>query len=75
MRHTDTLPLDPEQRAAAHSTPCRPLLVLAGPGSGKTTALVARIAHLYAAERPAASGPGHARAARGDPARAAGRAP
>jgi superfamily I DNA/RNA helicase len=50
--------LDPEQRAAAHSTPDRPLLVLAGPGSGKTTALVARIAHLCAAERPAASGPG-----------------
>ena len=58
MRQTDTLPLDPEQREAAHSTPCRPLLVLAGPGSGKTTALVARIAHLCAAERPAASGLG-----------------
>ena len=58
MRQTDTLPLDPEQREAAHSTPRRPLLVLAGPGSGKTTALVARIAHLCAAERPAASGLG-----------------
>jgi superfamily I DNA/RNA helicase len=58
MRQTDTLPLDPEQCEAAHSAPCRPLLVLAGPGSGKITALVARIAHLCTAERPAASGPG-----------------
>jgi hypothetical protein len=35
MGQTDTLLLDPEQRAAAHSTPRRPLLVLAGPGSAR----------------------------------------
>jgi len=42
------LSLDRDQRAAAHADPCRPLLVLAGPGSGKTQALLGRIAHLHA---------------------------
>jgi len=45
------LSLDRDQRAAAHADPCRPLLVLAGPGSGKTQALLGRIAHLHAHQR------------------------
>ncbi len=37
--------LDPEQRAAA-SSPGGPLLIIAGPGTGKTRTLTHRIAHL-----------------------------
>ncbi|HEX6543191.1 MAG TPA: UvrD-helicase domain-containing protein, partial [Ktedonobacterales bacterium] len=39
-----TLALDEEQQAAAASE--TPALIIAGPGSGKTTTLVARVAHL-----------------------------
>ncbi|QBI56067.1 UvrD-helicase domain-containing protein [Streptomonospora litoralis] len=39
--------LDPEQRAAA-AAPAGPLLVVAGPGTGKTRTLTRRIAHLVA---------------------------
>lgn len=46
-----TISLDVDQRAAAHADPRRPLLVLAGPGSGKTQALLGRIAHLHAHQR------------------------
>jgi len=45
------LSLDGDQRAAAHADPRRPLLVLAGPGSGKTQALLGRIARLHAQQR------------------------
>jgi hypothetical protein len=38
--------LTPEQRAAATSSPDTPLLILAGPGSGKTATSVARVAFL-----------------------------
>ncbi|CAI7889323.1 unnamed protein product, partial [Closterium sp. NIES-53] len=38
--------LNAEQRAAAAADVDRPLLVLAGPGSGKTSTMVARILHL-----------------------------
>jgi len=41
-------PLDPDQRAAA-DTPS-PALVVAGPGTGKTSTLVGRVAHLVRAE-------------------------
>jgi uncharacterized protein (TIGR00375 family) len=40
--------LDPEQRAAAEITD-RPLLIIAGPGTGKTRTLTHRIAHLVTA--------------------------
>ncbi len=46
-----TVSLDHDQRAAAHADPRRPLLVRAGPGSGKTQALLGRIAHLHAHQR------------------------
>nr|WP_246425501.1 UvrD-helicase domain-containing protein [Streptomonospora nanhaiensis] len=39
--------LDPEQRAAAE-TPGGPLLIVAGPGTGKTRTVTRRIAHLVA---------------------------
>jgi uncharacterized protein (TIGR00375 family) len=39
--------LDPEQRAAA-GAPAGPLLVMAGPGTGKTRTLTHRLAHLVA---------------------------
>jgi DNA helicase-2/ATP-dependent DNA helicase PcrA len=39
--------LDPEQRAAA-SVAGRPVLIIAGPGTGKTRTLTTRIAHLVA---------------------------
>jgi DNA helicase-2/ATP-dependent DNA helicase PcrA len=42
-----TLTLDESQRAAAHSAHT-PLLVAAGPGTGKTSTLVGRILHLLA---------------------------
>ncbi|HEX6817603.1 MAG TPA: ATP-dependent helicase [Ktedonobacterales bacterium] len=41
--------LDPDQRAAAHSS--TPALVIAGPGTGKTSTLVARVAHLALDQR------------------------
>jgi DNA helicase II / ATP-dependent DNA helicase PcrA len=41
----NSLTLDESQRAAAHSAPT-PLLVAAGPGTGKTRTLVGRILHL-----------------------------
>jgi DNA helicase-2/ATP-dependent DNA helicase PcrA len=37
--------LDPDQRAAAE-VPCGPLLIVAGPGTGKTRTVTHRIAHL-----------------------------
>lgn len=40
--------LDPDQRAAAHSS--TPALVIAGPGTGKTSTLVARVAYLVGNE-------------------------
>jgi len=46
-----TLSLDVDQRAAAHADSRHPLLVLAGPGSGKTQALLGRISHLHAHRR------------------------
>ncbi len=46
--------LDPEQRAAA--TADGPLLIIAGPGSGKTRTLTYRIAHLIADRGLAAEG-------------------
>ncbi|MGH2484941.1 MAG: UvrD-helicase domain-containing protein, partial [Ktedonobacterales bacterium] len=42
--HRDMAPLDREQRAAAHSP--TPALVIAGPGTGKTSTLVGRVAYL-----------------------------
>src|SRR5215210_2566368 len=42
--------LNPPQREAV-LTPARPLLVLAGAGTGKTAALTARLAHLIATRR------------------------
>lgn len=38
--------LDPDQGAAVHATLDRPLLVVAGPGAGKTRVLTQRIVHL-----------------------------
>ena len=50
--------LDPEQRAAA--TADGPLLIIAGPGSGKTRTLTYRIAHQVSRARPARGRlPGH----------------
>src|SRR5579884_1659211 len=43
----DLPPLNPRQREAV-TAPLTPLLVLAGPGTGKTTVLAYRIAHLVA---------------------------
>ena len=42
--HRDMAALDREQRAAAHSS--TPALVIAGPGTGKTSTLVGRVAYL-----------------------------
>jgi superfamily I DNA/RNA helicase/Zn-dependent peptidase ImmA (M78 family) len=41
-------PLDADQRAAANAVP--PALVIAGPGTGKTSTLVGRVAHLVREE-------------------------
>lgn len=38
--------LNPSQREAVFTAPERPLLVLAGPGSGKTSTMVARLLFL-----------------------------
>jgi DNA helicase-2/ATP-dependent DNA helicase PcrA len=47
--------LDDEQRAAVTTSAGAPLMVIAGPGTGKTRALTHRIAYQAAAEgRPAA---------------------
>jgi DNA helicase-2/ATP-dependent DNA helicase PcrA len=43
----DLTPLNPRQREAV-TAPLTPLLILAGPGTGKTTVLTYRIAHLVA---------------------------
>jgi len=40
--------LNAEQRAAATADPARPLLIVAGAGTGKTATLVHRVAHLIA---------------------------
>ncbi|MUL41857.1 AAA family ATPase [Streptomonospora sp. PA3] len=47
--------LDPEQRAAA-AAPGGPLLIVAGPGTGKTRTLTRRIAHLVAEQGVPAAG-------------------
>ncbi|KIH97526.1 ATPase AAA [Streptomonospora alba] len=47
--------LDPQQRAAAEA-PGGPLLIVAGPGTGKTRTLTRRIAHLVAEQDVAAAG-------------------
>jgi superfamily I DNA/RNA helicase len=41
--------LDPDQRAAVHAPLERPLLIVAGPGAGKTRVLTQRIIHLVRA--------------------------
>ena len=47
--------LDPDQAAAVHATLARPLLVVAGPGAGKTRVLTQRIVHLVRSGQALAS--------------------
>ena len=49
---------DQNQRAAAHAHPDRPLVVIAGPGSGETRLLPKRIALLLAYQRAGGLPPG-----------------
>lgn len=58
MTHAAIPTFDQDQATAARSDPRRPLLVLAGPGSGKTAALVARVAHIHSVRCNPASASG-----------------
>lgn len=50
------LDLDPDQLDAAYSDPCRPLLVLAHAGTGKTRTLVERLLYLHRARHAGSFG-------------------